>query len=379
MYPRILNSPLTFNQSFFLFGPRGTGKTTWLKTQCSDIVYFDLLDSALHQKLLAEPSRLDNLIPLNNQKWIVIDEIQKNPDLLNEVHRLIEAKKYRFILTGSSARSLRKKGVNLLGGRALNFNMHPLTAHELAESFDLDKSLKFGNLPMVYNVKSPEQYLASYIGNYLIQEVQIEGLTRNLGSFSKFLEVASFSQSAVLNTSEIAREIGLDRKTIENYFTIIEDLLIADRIPVFTKKAKRRMIVHPKFFFFDTGVFKALRPMAPLDRPEEAEGAALETLFYQELKALNDYFNLGYKIFYWRTTHGEEIDFVIYGPRGLKAFEIKRSRRFSSKDLSNLKIFLKDYEIAETYFLYGGDSEEHYNGIRVIPYSKAIRNLKEFL
>ena len=271
---------------------------------------------------------------------------------------MIEENHCRFILTGSSARNLRKKGINLLGGRALTFFMRPLTVHELGEQFNLQRSLDCGHLPMVYTVKSPQRYLSSYVHTYLQQEVQSEGLTRNLSAFSRFLEVASFSQAQVLNIADIAREIGVDRKTTENYFTILEDLLIADRVPVFTRKAKRRMITHSKFFFFDIGVYRSLRPMSPLDKPEEAEGAALETLFYQELKAINDYYNLGYQLFYWRTATNAEVDFVIYGARGIVAFEIKRSNRFSQKDFSSLKLFMQDYPMASAYFLFGGDVSE---------------------
>ncbi len=379
MIPRILEEPLSNNQSFFLFGPRGTGKTTWIKSRFKNALYLDLLDSTLSQKLLSNPSRLRNLVLAKVQDWVIIDEIQKIPELLNEVHKMIEENHCRFILTGSSARNLRKKGVNLLGGRALTFHMYPLTVEELGERFDLQRSLDSGHLPMVYSVKSPTRYLSSYVSTYLQQEVQSEGLTRNLSAFSRFMEIASFSQAQVLNVSEIAREVGVDSKTIENYFTILEDLLIADRVPVFTRKAKRRMITHSKFFFFDVGVYRTLRPMSPLDKPEEAAGAALETIFYQELKAINDYYNLGYQIFYWRTANNEEVDFVIYGEKGIIAFEIKRSNRFSQKDLSSLKLFLKDYPMACAYFLFGGDISECYDKVKVIPFDVAIRQLKGML
>ncbi|GAI60164.1 unnamed protein product, partial [marine sediment metagenome] len=218
MYSRIIKYP--DNKSFFLFGPRGTGKTTWVKQVFPNAVYLDLLESRLFNDLLADPQRLENFIPDNFKDWIIIDEVQKIPELLNEVHRLIEKNKYKFILTGSSARKLRRKGPNLLAGRALNYSMHPLTAIELGKDFNLNHSLMFGNLPSVYVESNPGDYLESYIKTYLQEEIQQEGLTRNLGVFSRFLETASFSQGSVLNISQVSRECAVERKTVENYFTI---------------------------------------------------------------------------------------------------------------------------------------------------------------
>src|SRR5450830_457711 len=232
MYTRLIKEPE--NKSFFLFGPRGTGKTTWVKQSFPDAVYIDLLESRLYNDLLADPQRLENLIPNNFNDWIIIDEVQKIPDLLNEVHRLIEKYKYKFILTGSSARKLRRKGPNLLAGRALNYLMHPLTAIELGKDFNLNQSLIFGNLPSAYTESKPKDYLESYIKAYLVEEILQESLTRNLSGFSRFLEAASFSQGSVLNISEVARECAVERKVVESYFTILEDLLLADRIPIFS-------------------------------------------------------------------------------------------------------------------------------------------------
>ena len=296
MYSRIIKIPK--NKSFFLFGPRGTGKTTWVKKSFPDAVYIDLLESRLFNELLADPQRLEDHIPDNFTDWVIIDEVQKIPLILNEVHRLIENKGLRFILTGSSARKIRRKGQNLLAGRALTCSMYPLTAVELGKDFNLEHSLKYGSLPSVYKEEDPQAYLESYIKTYLQEEVLQEGLTRNLSAFARFIEAASFSQGSVLNVSEISRECAVERKVVENYFSILEDLLIGFRIPVFTRKAKRRMIRHSKFYFFDTGVYRTIRPMGPLDTPEAAEGIIFESLFLQELRALNDYYRLGYKIYY---------------------------------------------------------------------------------
>ncbi len=257
--------------------------------------------------------------------------------------------------------------------------MHPLCFEELSGDFDFDHSLKFGQMPCAYTDKDPGTYLSSYVVTYLKEEVFQEGLTRNLGGFSRFLETASFSQGEVLNLSDIARECSLNRKLVENYFTILEDLLIAVRLPVFTKKAKRRMIQHPKFYFFDTGIFRTIRPKGPLDSPEEIEGASLETLFLQELRAVNDNHKLGYDIFYWRTSNQVEVDFVVYGEKGLLAFEIKRKGRYSGKDLNGLKMFLKDYPMARTFFLYGGTKRFYEKGIEILPVRDAIVRLHTIL
>lgn len=377
MYPRLIRPPK--NKSFFLFGPRGTGKTTWVKSAFPNAIYLDLLEAELFNDLLANPQRLENFIPSSFADWIIIDEIQRVPELLHEVHRLIENNHYKFVLTGSNARKLKRKGQNLLAGRALTYFLHSLTAKELDKDFNLSKSLQYGQLPSVYTESDPKKYLESYVKTYLEEEIQQEGLTRNLSAFSRFLETASFSQGAVLNVSEIAREAGIERKVVENYFSILEDLLIGYRLPVFSKKAKRRLIFHPKFYFFDVGMYRTIRPMGPLDLPEEAEGSSYETLFLQELKAINDYFDLGYRLFYWRTANGIEVDFIAYGERGICAFEIKRTRKLTTTMLKGLKFFLKDYPSAKCYFIYGGKREMKDGRIKIIPMEKTLKHLSEIL
>jgi predicted AAA+ superfamily ATPase len=377
MYSRLLSPPDA--QSFFLFGPRGTGKTTWVRRSFPGAVYIDLLEAELFTRLTANPQRLESLIPDGHRDWIVIDEIQRIPDLLSEVHRLIETRKHKFALTGSSARKLRRGGVNLLGGRARTLSMHPLTAGELGGDFNLEHSLRFGHLPVAYAEPHPEKYLAGYARTYLEEEVRQEGLTRNLGAFTRFLEAASFSQGAVLNISEVARECAVERKVVESYFGILEDLLIGYRLPVFSKRAKRRLVAHPKFYFFDAGVFRALRPKGPLDSPEEIDGAACETMLFQELLAVNDGLDLGHKLYYWRSAAQQEVDFVLYGAKGLFAFEIKRTARISGIDLRGLRAFLKDYPTAKACFLYGGRRRMREGLIDLVPIETALRELPDIL
>jgi len=379
MYKRLLKLPAEKSSSIFLFGPRGTGKTSWLMKNVPKAYYIDLLDFETYSQLSANPSRLETLIPKDWKEWVVIDEVQRVPELLNQVHRLIEHRGIYFILTGSSARSLKRKGVNLLAGRALRYNMHPLTIQELQEDFDLQHALSYGLLPMAITNKNPKKYLASYVQTYLREEVLQEGLTRTINAFSRFLEVASFSQGEVLTLSEIAREVAVSRQIIASYFDILEDLLLAIRIPVFTRRAKRKVVAHQKFYFFDTGVYRNLRPTGLIDTPEEIDGAALETLFLQSVRAINDYLDLDYKIYYWRTTAGTEVDFVLYGPRGFYAFEIKRSSSITSKHLKGLKAFKEDYDQASCYLVHLGKHIEHHDDITVIPMTTLLKQLPDLL
>lgn len=377
MYKRSIQAPP--RQSFFLFGPRGVGKTAWLHGQFPGALFFDLLDHQVYTRLLAAPERLGEQIPQNHKEWVVVDEIQRVPELLNEVHRLIESRKLRFALTGSSARKLRRRGVNLLAGRALTRYMHPLTALELGRDFDLKRALRYGGLPLACTSDKPEDYLNSYAATYLREEVQQEGLARNIGAFGRFLEAASLSQGCVLNMAAVARECAVSAKVVEDYFSILEDLLIAVRLPIFSRRAKRRLIAHPKFYYFDAGVFQAIRPRGPLDAPEEIHGPALETLFLQQARAVNDYKGLGYRLHYWRTATGDEVDFVLYGERGLRAFEIKMGQTVRTEDLRALRRFREDFPQAEAHLLYLGQRRWHDRGVEVLPFFDCVTKLDRWL
>lgn len=377
MYSRLIVPPA--QKSFFLFGPRGVGKTTLVQQAFPNAHYLDLLEPETFNELIARPQDLEKLIVQDLSDWVIIDEIQRIPELLNQVHRLIELHKYKFLLTGSSARKLRKMGQNLLAGRALVYYLHPLTAIELGKDFDLDHMLEFGGLPGILFENDKKKFLESYVQTYLQEEIQQEGITRNLGGFARFLETASFSQGSVLTVSEVAREAMVERKVVENYFTILEDLLTAVRIPAFSKKAKRKLVTHTKFYFFDTGVYQTIRPKGPLDKPEEVYGVALESLVLQNLWAVNDYFHLGYTIFYYRTALGVEVDFILYGEKGIIAFEVKRSDKISRSDLRGLRVFLSDYPMAKGILIYGGKKRRHEGEIEIWPITEALLNLPKIL
>jgi predicted AAA+ superfamily ATPase len=365
--------------SIFLFGPRGTGKSTWIGSALPAALRVDLLKESTFAELAGHADRLESLADAANAKTIVVDEVQKLPSLLDEIHRLIESRGFRFVLTGSSARKLKRSGANLLGGRARTLTMHPFTASELGTKFDLPHAIRHGMLPTVWVSPDPGEYLRSYVGTYLRQEVQQEALVRNVASFSRFLEAASFSQGSVLNVQSVAADCGINRKTVENHFDLIEDLLISVRLPSFHRRAKRKLTTHPKFYFFDTGVYRALRPRGPLDSADDIDGAAIETLVLQSLRAENANRGFGYDLYFWRTFDGKEVDFVLYGPRGFHAIEVKRTSRFREEDIASLRLFCADYPQARGLLLYGGHQRYRFGTIEVVPLSEGLTELGQRL
>ena len=342
--------------SYFLFGPRGTGKSTWIREHYPEALWIDLLDLEQFLKFSASPKLLRELVYGNpSKKHMVIDEVQKAPQLLSEVHRLIEEdKELQFILTGSSARKLKREGVDLLAGRALLERMPPFYAGELGNRFNLDEALQVGLLPLVLMAKEPEKTLKAYGGLYLKEEVQAEGLVRRLDDFARFLEVVSFSHASLINTSNIASECGLNRKTIESYLQVLQDLLLSFHLTVFTKRSQRALSSHPKFYYFDAGVYRSLRPRSVLDRSEEIAGAVLEGLVAQHLKAWCEAQVQTHSLHFWRTRSGVEVDFIVYGPETFLAIEVKHSDRIDLDDLKPLLTFKQDYPEVTPLFLYRG-------------------------
>jgi predicted AAA+ superfamily ATPase len=363
--------------SFFLFGPRGTGKSTWVKRRFGDAFLIDLLDPEQVRVLSAYPERLEERVrAASGAKDIVIDEVQKVPDLLPVVHRLIEAKEgWRFVLTGSSSRKLKRSGVDLLAGRALLRSLHPFMAAELGDRFRLEDALQRGMLPIVWASETPMDVLRTYISLYMREEVQMEGIVRHIGSFARFLEAISFSHAGALNTSQVSRECQVERKTVEAYLGVLEDLFLSFRVPVFRKRAKRAVAVHDKFYLFDAGVYVTLRPSGPLDRPEEIHGAAIEGLVAQHLRAWNAYGQEEHDLCYWRTRAGTEVDFVVYGPTGFWAIEVKNAQRVDRKDLRGLRSFVDDYPESRPILLYRGAERLSIEGILCVPCEDFLRQL----
>ncbi|MEC8259603.1 MAG: AAA family ATPase [SAR324 cluster bacterium] len=257
----------TLSSSFFLFGPRGTGKSTWLRQHFPEALWVDLLDPRAHRIFRAHPEHLIEGLMGDPERTVVIDEIQKVPTLLDVIHRLIEEQRnVRFVLTGSSARKLRRGASNLLAGRLLQAEMHPFLALELGKDFELQQALRFGLIPLIWQAEDPAATLQAYVDLYLREEVQAEALVRDLGAFARFLEAISFAHGSLLNLSAVARECQIQRKTVEGYLGVLEDLLLCFRIPVFSKLAKRQLIAHEKFYYFDVGVYRALRPAGTLNQ-----------------------------------------------------------------------------------------------------------------
>lgn len=374
----IVRSFPTPRDSFFLFGPRGTGKSTWLKRSFPGALTIDLLEPEAFRAYAAKPERLREAIeaaPL--AETVIIDEVQKAPALLDLVHQIIEAKNrpIRFILSGSSARKLKRAGADLLAGRLLLKTLHPFMAAELGAHFDLRRSLRLGMLPVVLAAKDPEETLRSYVSLYLREEVQAEGLVRNIGSFSRFLEALSFSHASTLNISSVARDCQVSQKAAEGYLEVLEDLLLGFRVPAFTKRAKRILVQHPKFYYFDAGVFRSARPKGLLDSPEELGGGCLEGLVAQHLRAWIAYGRGAEGLYYWRTKAGSEVDFIVYGEETFLALEVKASSNVIGKDVRALRSFLEDYPQAKACLLHCGRERLKVNGVLCLPCEDFLRGL----
>lgn len=278
--------------------------------------------------------------------------------------------------TGSSSRKLKQAGGDLLAGRALQRQLHPFMAAELGEHFSLEKALQVGTLPVLLDVPNQRDALQAYVGLYLKEEIQAEGLVRNLESFSRFLEIISFSHASLLNVTNIARECEVKRKTVENYIEILEELLLAYKLPIFSKRVQRELSTHPKIYLFDAGVFRTLRPRGPLDRVEDIEGVALEGLVAQHLRAWNDYSAEKHDIGFWRTRSGLEVDFVVYGPKDFWALEVKNATKIYPVDTKPLEAFLVDYPMATAILLYRGTERLWQKGVLCLPCDEFLLALK---
>ena len=328
MYTRLQPTPTT---SVLLFGPRGTGKSTWIRSRFPDVVSYDLLDSGEALRLSKAPDTLyRELALLSPRDWAVIDEVQKVPALLDEVHRLMETHGLRFVLSGSSARKLRRGGANLLAGRAATFAMLPLTCAEMSFDVDLARLVRFGTLPMAVTADDPAAYLRSYAETYLVHEVQAEALTRNVGAFARFLEVAARQNGQQTNATSIARDVGVARRTVQNHFDILVDTLLGYWLPAWKLKSANKQVAQSKFYFFDSGVARALGGRLPYPPTSEELGPLLETFLLNEIRAYLAYSSLGYRLHFWRSYGGAEVDVLCETATGFVAVEIKASSNWQN-------------------------------------------------
>ena len=351
MFRRLLDLPaLSAARSCFLLGPRQTGKSTLLRASFPDALYFDLLDAQVFRSLAAAPHRLAEGIRARKGRTtvVIIDEIQKLPELLDEVHRLMEVdRSLRFILTGNSARKLRTRGRNLLGGRAHLVRMHPIVYPELrgaSPTRTWADLLKWGGLPPVLTSESPKEDLHAYVGLYLQEEIRAEGLTRSIPNFSRFLETAAAMNGEIVNYTKVGNDAQLSPRTVRDYFQILQDTLVGDLLPPFQQTRTRKAVATEKFFFFDVGVTHALLERWSVS-PRTAEyGRALEHLVQRELRASLDYFRGDRRLLFWRSRSQMEVDFILTeGQKPVVAIEVKASRSVSPRDLSGLRAFGEDW------------------------------------
>lgn len=327
--------------SVFLFGARQTGKSTFLEAQFPDAVYIDLLDAKLRRRFRAKPELLYEMLQDKQEgSIVVIDEIPFVPELLNEVHRIIQKKGLRFVLCGSSARKLKRKGHDTLGGRALPCYFYPFVSAEIAD-LDLDKALLYGMLPPHYLAKKPERLLDAYIDVYLREEIKEESLVRNLDAFERFMEVAAICDGDIVNYENIANDCQVSAKTVKEYFGILSDTLIGYTIPAYTKVVKRKVVQAPKFYYFDVGVYNHLLNRTSLAQGTSEYGHCFEHFVIQELMAYIGYTHNRKKLSYWHTYNGKEVDAVI-GDAEI-GIEIKSTEEIQSKHMSNFKEYSEEF------------------------------------
>jgi len=356
-------------KSLFLLGPRQTGKTSLIQNSVPDVHYYDLLDSSTYLTLSREPGRLAEEVG-TSVKRVVIDEIQRLPLLLNEVQRLIESRKVHFLLTGSSARKLRRGGINLLGGRARVNYLHPLTSNELGDQFNLRTAMARGLLPSVYFSDDPKADLESYCGLYLQQEIMAEGATRNIPAFSRFLKIAAHNNGCIVNFTNIASDAQVARTTVYEYYDILKDTLILRELPSWRKTVKRKPLASSKYYFFDVGVVSALqgRPFLP-GTPEFGE--AFETFIMHELGCYSDYVS-GDLLCFWRSTSGYEVDFIIGDHT---AVEVKAKENVSAQDVKALRALREETKIKKFICVCLEHREREVDGIKVVPYAEFLSSL----
>lgn len=341
MIERICNIDNTLDDSIFLFGARQTGKSTFLRQKFPDSIYIDLLDTTLKGRFKRRPGLLyEMLADKPDGTRVIIDEIPEAPELLNEVHRLMSEKNHRFILCGSSARKLKRKGYNTLGGRAFPVFLFPFVSAELSD-FDLQHAVSYGMLPPHYLAKNPQRRLSAYIDVYLKEEIKEEALVRNLNAFQRFLEVAALTDGEMVNYNNIAQDCGVSANTVSCYFDILEDTLLGFRMPAYTKVMKRRLVQAPRFYYFDVGIANHLLHRKELTRGTAEYGHAFEHLVIQELRAWLAYTESTEQLTYWRTYAGQEVDAVIGDAR--IALEIKSVEEVLPRHLKGLQAFASDY------------------------------------
>ncbi len=382
MYSRKIE--ISEEESFFLFGARGTGKSTLLDQLdfLQDATRFDLLDQDIESEFSLRPQLLyERCELLKKNDWVCIDEVQKIPELLDVVHSLIEKKKLRFVLTGSSSRKLKRKGANLLAGRAFMNTLFPLTHQELGKDFNLDFVLNWGSLPKIFSYekdRSKANYLKSYVQTYIKEEIVAEQLVRNLTPFRLFLPIAAQMNSKTLNFSNIAKDTGVDYKTVQTYFDILTETYIGSFLNAYSGSIRKAQSQAPKFYFFDLGVKRALQNQLSIPVLPETNiyGEAFETWFINECRILNSYYSLDYEFSYLRTKDDVEVDLIIKKPNGdLSLVEIKSATHIDQRHVKHLMNFKKDFSNAQFICVSQVKHSQMIEGIHVLPWKQALKAL----
>jgi predicted AAA+ superfamily ATPase len=388
MFSRLINLPFKKN-SVFLFGPRQVGKSTLVQHLLSveEHIEINLLKNDILLKYKANPSQIraecEFLLKEKMKFYVFIDEIQKCPELLNEVHYLIEKfdKKILFVLTGSSARKLKKASVNMLAGRAWQYYLYPFTHVELGATFNLDYAITRGTLPPIIDASLEDTFrmLRTYVQTYLKEEILDEAIVRNIGAFSRFLDIAADQSGKIVNFSTIARDTGVSSNTIKGYYQILEDTLIALKLEPYLKSARKRLTIHPKYYLFDIGVINAINGrISPSSvKGTNTYGLLFEHFIILETCRLIHYTEKPYKIYHWRSSHGAEVDLIIEAEDVLWAVEIKSYPTVKSGNLKGLKSFMEDYPRAKTLCVSTGETPYLAGTIPVIPWKHFFR--KDFL
>lgn len=361
------------NESLFLWGARQTGKTTLLNAIFPEAILFDLLKSDVFLRYHNNPNQFrEAILARPSSEIVIVDEIQKVPALLDEIHWLIVNHQTRFILSGSSPRKIIRTGANLLGGRALRYELYPLIQSEIPD-FNLLKALNNGLLPRHYLSDNPKKLIEAYIGNYLKDEIIAEARIRNIHAFTQFLEAAAFSNGEMVNYTNIAAECAVSSVTVKEYFQILEDTLIGRMLPSFQKKPKRKVILAPKFYFFDVGIVNYLLKRGKVEMGSEAFGNAFEHFIYQELYAHSKYSDLDYPISYWRTTSQIEIDFVL-GDHEV-AIAVKGTNNIQTRHLRGLKSFAEEYKLKKLIIISNDPIERLSENILILPWKRFLEKL----
>ena len=376
---RILNLDLPHGQSAFLWGPRKTGKTTSLKNKFPGSIYYDFLKTDLFLDFSKRPALLREQLAARDRAElkhpVILDEVQKVPRILDEVHWLIENRNLSFILCGSSARKLKRGQANLLGGRAWRYEMFPLTSVEI-EKPDLLKALNHGLIPAHYLQKNPVKSLKAYVRDYLKEEVFQEGLTRNISAFSRFFDAMGYSHGQLTNYSNIARECGVDSKTVKEYYQILADTLLGTMVEPFKLRPNRQIITRsPKFYLFDVGVAGILTNRRLSEEKGAAFGQAFEHFIFMELAAHRSYLDLDYPVCFWRTKTGLEVNFIL--GRGEVALEVKGSSRVDTRELKGLRSFAEEYSPRRSIVVCNEPVKRIYDQITIYPWREFIEELWE--